>query len=85
MSTEITTAGVVVGEVLKNASVVTKLKDVANAHPITAAVTGVVVLGLATWGSYKLLTGLIGRAPVEKVILVQAAAPAAPAAPATGA
>lgn len=79
MSTEITTASVVVGEVLKNASIVTKLKDVANAHPITAAVVGVSVLGLATWGSYKLLSGLIGKAPVEKIIVVQA--PAAPATP----
>lgn len=84
MSTEITTATVAVGEVLKNASVVTKLKDVANAHPIAAAVVGVGVLGLATWGSWKLLSGFIGKAPTEKVILVQAANPAAPAAPAAG-
>lgn len=80
MSTEITTASVVVGEVLKNATIVTKLKDVANAHPITAAVVGVSVLGLATWGSFKLLSSFVGRAPAEKVIIVQAQAPATPAA-----
>jgi predicted DNA-binding protein with PD1-like motif len=84
MSTEITTATVAVGEVLKNASVVTKLKDVANAHPIAAAVVGVGVLGLATWGTYKLLSGFIGRSQPEKVILVQAPAPSAPATPAAG-
>lgn len=61
---------VVAGEVLKNASLVTKAKDIANANPIAAAAVGVVVLGLATWGSYKLLTGLIGRP--EKVVVVQA-------------
>lgn len=68
---------VVAGEVLKNASVVTKLKDVASANPIAAASVGVVVLGLATWGSYKLLSSLIGKP--EKVTVVHVA-PVAPAA-----
>lgn len=67
----------VTGEVLKNASVVTKLKDVANANPIAAAAVGVVVLGLATWGSYKLLSSLVGK--TEKVVVVHAP-PVAPAA-----
>jgi len=66
---------VVVGEAVKNASVVTKIKDIASANPIAAASVGVVVLGLATWGSYKLLSSLIAKP--EKVVVIQAV-PAAP-------
>ena len=58
MSSEVT---LVVGEVLKNASLVTKAKDIAAANPIAAAVVGTVVLGAAVWGSYKLLSGFIGK------------------------
>lgn len=45
----------VAAEAIRSASLLSKAKDIAAAHPIGAVAVGAVVGGMALFGSYKLL------------------------------
>lgn len=77
MSSEV---AVVVGEVVKNASILVKAKDIANAHPIAAATVGVVTLGLATWGTYTAFKAMFGSKEKEIIVVQATQPPASPSA-----
>lgn len=45
----------IAAETIRNASLLAKAKDIAQAHPIGALAVGVVVGGAALFGGYKLM------------------------------
>lgn len=58
MAAEIQGAAAVVNvaaEAIRGATLVTRAKDLASAHPVGAVVVGAAVAGLAVFGGYKLM------------------------------
>lgn len=58
----------VTANVVRNATVVDKLKTLASAHPIGAAVAGGITVGLAGFGAYKLSRKLFKKKPEPVVV-----------------
>lgn len=61
----------VTAEVVRNASIVVRAKNLANAHPIAAAAVGTATVGMAAFGTYKAVRHLIKR-KTKSAVVVQA-------------
>lgn len=66
----------VTAQVVRNASIVSKAKALATAHPIGAAAVATVTVGLAGWGTWKIGRSLFrGKSKPVQIAAAPVAAP----------